>query len=82
MQREHFAALLCMAVWMAGLLFFVLRIRQGSRLYRMSQRVFWAFLGVWLCRAWGLFGLNAVTLSVSALFGLPGFAALFVLGQM
>jgi len=82
MGREHWAAIACIFIFILALLFFTLRVRQGSRLYRAVQRSFWAVSGVVLCHFCGFFGVNAVTLSVSILFGSPGLAALFCISQM
>lgn len=82
MGREHWAAIACVFVFILALMFFTLRVRQGSRLYRAVQRMFWAFAGVMLCNLCGFFGVNAVTLSVSVLFGGPGLAALFCISRL
>lgn len=82
MDKSHWAAVLWAALFILGLLFFVLHIRPQKRLYRCVQRIFWAFFGVWLSSMAGVMGLNPVTLSVTALFGLPGMGALMVIAHL
>lgn len=82
MGREHFAVIVFVAVWIVSLLFFSLRTRQDQGAYSAVQRIFWGFAGAWLCHGMGLVGLNAVTWTFTALFGLPGLAALCTFMQL
>lgn len=82
MGKEHWAAIACVFIFILASLFFTLRVRQGSRVYRAIQRSFWAVSGVMLGNLCGFFGVNAVTLSVSVLFGGPGLAALFCISRL
>ncbi|MBR3906371.1 MAG: hypothetical protein IKJ51_11760 [Clostridia bacterium] len=82
MVQAHFAVIVCVALWIFCLLLFSLRTRPGKGLYNTVQRIFWGFVGAWLCQGMGLMGLNMVTWGISALLGLPGLAAVCAFMQM
>lgn len=50
--------------------------------YRMAQRIFWAAALLWVSGALGGIGPNLLNGTLTALLGLPGYAALTVIAGM
>ena len=79
MTAGHWQMILVVAGFLFFLGMFALEIRQGSRVYKGVQRIFWAFFGVWLAKEGGIMALNAATFLITAVFGVPGAAAVISL---
>ena len=76
MKTEHWTMMGLTAALIGAALLYALRYDPAKRGYRWTQRAFFRCSALIVSGLIGGIGLNAVTGSVVALLGLPGYAAL------
>ena len=82
MRQEHWIMLAAAGGLLALLLCAALSARPRSGLFRWGQRIFWALSLLLFSGALGGPGVNLWNAALTALLGLPGFAALWAVSLL
>ena len=82
MRAEHWALMGLTAALLGLLLWFSLTVRQGTRRYRVLQRIVWAALLLWIRGCLGGVGFSGVSMGTVTILGLPGYAVISLLRRL